>query len=133
VTSGFILFQPVAICCGLAVTATLALLLLLVLIWFRYQALERHLLKRQEDAESVTESLRRAVGQLAKDVDEMSRRAGSLPSVEPRRCLNLSKRSHALRMHRRGDSPEQIATTLGVARQEIDLLLKVHKILVASV
>ena len=31
-------------------------------------------------------------------------------------------------MHRRGDPPEQIAATLAVSRQEVDLLLKVHRI-----
>jgi hypothetical protein len=36
-------------------------------------------------------------------------------------------------MHRRGDNPEQIAAALGVPQQEIDLLLKVHQILVSNV
>jgi hypothetical protein len=41
--------------------------------------------------------------------------------------INLSKRSLALRMYRRGDTPEQIAAAIGVPRNEVDLLLKVHK------
>jgi hypothetical protein len=42
--------------------------------------------------------------------------------------LNLSKRSQALRMHRRGEPPEQIAAALAVSRQEVELLLKIHRI-----
>lgn len=47
--------------------------------------------------------------------------------------LNLSKRSQALRMHRRGDQPEQIAAALEVPTQEIELLLKVHRIVLNSI
>lgn len=127
------LMPALAVCCGLAVTAALAVLLLLALVWFRYQAVEKHLLQRQEAAESVLESLRRAVGQLAKDVDGLAQHTAPVAAGDPRRGLNLSKRSHALRMHRRGESVEQIAATLGVTRQEIELLLKVHQIVVAAI
>jgi hypothetical protein len=125
------ILQPATVCCGLAVTAALAMILLLWVIWFRYQALERHLLQRQETAEKAAEALRQAVAQLARDFDDLAQHAGSSPSLEPRRGLNLSRRSQALRMHRRGESAEQIASALGVSRQEIQLLLKVHQILVA--
>jgi hypothetical protein len=47
--------------------------------------------------------------------------------------LNVSRRSQALRMHRRGDTPEQVASTLGVPLQEIELLLKIHRIVVAAI
>lgn len=40
--------------------------------------------------------------------------------------LNITKRSQALRMSRSGDSPERIAAALGIARSEVQLLLKVH-------
>lgn len=42
--------------------------------------------------------------------------------------LNLSIRSQALRMFRKGEPPERIAMALEVPRQEVDLLLKVHGI-----
>ena len=128
-----LLTPTLAVCCGLSVTAALALLLLLALVWFRYQAVEKHLLQRQEAAESAVESLRLAVGQVAKDVDGLAHPSTQVAGADPRRGLNLSKRSHALRMHRRGESVEQIAATLGVTRQEIELLLKVHQIVVASI
>ena len=51
----------------------------------------------------------------------------------PKHGLNLSKRSHALRMHRRGEGAEQIAAALELPRQEVDLLLKVHRIIISNV
>jgi hypothetical protein len=50
-----------------------------------------------------------------------------------RPALNLTKRSQALRMHRQGDPPDQIAAALDLPRQEVDLLLKVHRIVLANV
>lgn len=42
--------------------------------------------------------------------------------------LDLTRRAQALRMHRRGDPPDQIAAVLKVPFREVDLLLKVHRI-----
>jgi len=55
------------------------------------------------------------------------------PAVEilpgtPRPSMNVTRRSQAIRLHRKGDSAERIAATLEVPRQEIDLLLKVHQL-----
>jgi hypothetical protein len=50
-----------------------------------------------------------------------------LPGM-PKPGMNLTRRSKALRLHRTGASPEQIANSLEVPRQEVDLLLKVHAI-----
>ena len=47
--------------------------------------------------------------------------------------LNLTKRAQALRMHRRGDPPDQIATLLELPLQEVDLLLKVHHIVLGRI
>ena len=55
------------------------------------------------------------------------------PPGLPKPGLNLSKRSHALRMHRRGEGAEQIASALELPRQEVDLLLKVHRSVLSSV
>jgi hypothetical protein len=55
----------------------------------------------------------------------------SLPapsSAPPKSGLNMNKRSQVLRMHRKGDAPEQIAIALEVPLQEVDLLLKVQRI-----
>ena len=60
------------------------------------------------------------------DLEHRSQPA-SAPAA-PRAGLNLCKRSQALRMHRKGDPPEQIAAALEVPLQEVDLLIKVHRI-----
>jgi len=47
--------------------------------------------------------------------------------------LNLSKRGQVLQMHRRGQSAEQIAASLALPKTEVDLLLKVHQIVLERV
>jgi len=52
------------------------------------------------------------------------------PSAVPLRpAMNLSRRSQALRLARRGEAPEQIASRLGLATGEVRLLLKIHGML----
>ena len=66
-----------------------------------------------------------------RDIEEQLanvRTAGPGPKIG----LNLTKRAQALRMHRRGDPPEQIAALLDIPFQEVDLLLKVHRIVLKS-
>jgi hypothetical protein len=57
----------------------------------------------------------------------------ALPPGLPKAGFNLSKRSQALRMHRRGETSEQIAASLDLPRQEVELLLKVHRIVIQNV
>src|SRR5712692_3000267 len=59
---------------------------------------------------------------------EVEERSGTVLTPVPKSGLNFSKRSQALRMHRRGDTAEQIALALGLPRNEVTLLLKVHRI-----
>lgn len=86
-------------------------------------------------ASDASQDLRDAVAALAAQVHELQRTpAGSaLDPALPRPGLNLSKRSQALRLHRRGESAEKIATELQLPRQEVDLLLKVHRIVLSTV
>ena len=46
--------------------------------------------------------------------------------------LSLNKRTNALRMHRRGETPASIAAALQAPQNEIDLLLKVHQLVNAE-
>jgi hypothetical protein len=50
----------------------------------------------------------------------------------PRAGLNISKRSQVLRMHRKGDQPDRIAAALEIPLHEVDLLIKVHRIVIGS-
>lgn len=47
--------------------------------------------------------------------------------------LDLTTRSQVLRLHRHGESAENIARVLEVPRQEVDLLLKVHGIVTKGI
>jgi len=49
----------------------------------------------------------------------------SLPAIRP--SLNMTRRSQVLRLHHRGEEPDQIAAALGVPVNEVDLMLKVNK------
>jgi hypothetical protein len=80
------------------------------------------------------QSLRDSVQLLAAQVQEIPKSSATLPEPGAARPgMNLTKRSQALRMHRRGENLEQIATALAVPRQEVDLLIKVHRIVMSNV
>lgn len=49
----------------------------------------------------------------------------ALPAI--RSSLNMTRRSQVLRLHHRGEGPDQIAAALGVPVNEVDLMLKVNK------
>lgn len=51
--------------------------------------------------------------------------ANSMPALRP--SLNMTRRSQILRLHHRGEAPDQIAAALGVPVNEVDLMLKVNK------
>jgi len=84
----------------------------------------------QAEVASVRKSIEALSGQM-QEVEQRSRVA-SVPAI-PKPGMNLTRRSQALRMHRRGDRPDQIATALEIPLQEVDLLLKVHRIVMSSV
>ncbi len=78
-------------------------------------------------------ALRSELVSLAARVEEEAERTAMfVPPTPARSGLNLSSRSQILRLHRRGDSPEQIAAELGMPRNEVELLLRVHEIMVAA-
>lgn len=95
-------------------------------------AAERRARATQEESEAALRSVREAIDTLAAEVRQMEQQTAAAPPL-PRPGLNLSKRSQALRMYRRGESREQIAASLQVPVQEVDLLLKVHRIVLSNV
>jgi hypothetical protein len=96
-------------------------------------------LKQQKSGESAREqsevdAVRASVDALAAQIhDIQSHPPTVLAPGLPKPGLNLSKRSQALRMHRRGEAADQIAATLEVPRQEVELLIKVHRIVLSTV
>jgi hypothetical protein len=51
----------------------------------------------------------------------------------PRSGFNLGKRTQALRKQRLGESAQQIASSLELPLQEVELLLKVHRIVLSRI
>jgi hypothetical protein len=85
-------------------------------------------------AEDTTQELRATIEGLAAQVRELQRTpAAPADGAAPRAGFNVTKRSQALRLHRQGESADQIAASLQLPRQEVELLLKVHRIVLSTV
>ena len=124
---------PLAVLCSVGLTA----LAMSILAFFQTtscaRVLERRAREREGQLEAAVEATKETVEGLATEVHDIQQQTPIVPvSRAPRTTLNLSKRSQALRMHRRGDSPDRIAAVLEVPRQEIELLLKVHQIVIRN-
>ena len=86
---------------------------------------------RQAQLEAEVASAKETVDELTTEVHQFREQSPAAAPM-PRSGFNLSTRSQALRMHRRGDSPGQIAAALQVPLQEVELLLKVHRIVLQN-
>ena len=86
------------------------------------------------------EQLETTLQALRQDLDALGAQLGDIEQHPPvtaapaffRSGLNLSTRSQALRMFRKGEPKERIAMALEVPLQEVDLLLKVHGIVTSN-
>jgi hypothetical protein len=77
-------------------------------------------------------ALQKAWDGLEARLENIEQHPPAAASAVPRAGLNLCKRSQVLRMHRKGDPPDRIAAALEVPLQEVDLLIKVHRIVIAN-
>jgi hypothetical protein len=97
------------------------------------RGLERRSNQRYQELESLTESFRTATREITARLQETEERAGVLVApAPPKSGLNLSKRSQVLRMSRHGHAPDKIASVLALPQNEVDLLLKVHRIMLSQ-
>jgi hypothetical protein len=125
---------PLAILCALV----LAGIGLSVVTWFyattSARAAEQHIKALEAQITAVLEATQSGLSALTTDVRELERQpqVTLLPGT-PRAGLNLARRGQVLRMHRRGEGPDQIATNLAIPRSEVDLLLKVHQIVISNI
>ncbi len=79
------------------------------------------------------QEMRSAIDSLAAQIREVQTAAPAGPPIyKGGPSLNLTKRSQALRMHRRGEPPAQIAAALELPHQEVDLLIKVQRIVLGK-
>lgn len=97
------------------------------------RALRRELLDTQTVQDATAQALQAEVDILKQGLREAEDRAGLLVApTSPRSGFNISKRSQALRMSRLGENAGNISTALRLPRREVDLLLKVQKIVITS-
>jgi hypothetical protein len=84
-------------------------------------------------AEAVA-AVRAALDEARAEVRDVQEQTGMLVPPKPTNSgLNLSKRGQVLQMYRRGQAPEQIAANLSLPLTEIELLIKVHRIVLEQV
>lgn len=125
--------QTIGIACGFALAALGLSLLALVRARAILRRAETAAAPPSAPAEAAIGILQQAVEELREQVEELRRHPAPAPALAARHALNLDKRSQALRMHRRGESPEQIAAVLEIPLQQVDLLLKVHRIVLSNI
>lgn len=124
---------PLAMVGGLALVALAASFLALLRTKLMICAAAERADARRALCEAAVEALQSDLAAGLQEFREFQREP-VLPSIAApaRPGLNLSKRSQALRMHRRGGAPEEIAEALELPLQEVDLLLKVHRIVIEA-
>ena len=119
-----------------AVFAVAALATSLFAVWrtrAMVHAAENRLKTAGERSAATLRNWREALDSLSAQVRDLPQQSLPAATSSPPKCgLNMSKRSQVLRMHRRGDAPEQISVALEVPLQEVDLLLKVQRIVLRN-
>lgn len=96
-------------------------------------SLRRRLEKNEQGQQAALQGIQGELDSVRQDVRDVDEKAGAMVApTPPRSGLNLNTRSQALRMYRRGEVSENIAAALGLPRREVDLLLKVQKIVIKS-
>jgi hypothetical protein len=83
--------------------------------------------EQRENLESRIAQTSEAVEKLRLQMEQTAQES-SVPVLPAGGALNLNRRGQVLRMRRRGESPETISGSLGIPRNEVDLLLKVHEL-----
>jgi len=128
--NGFWPLHPLAVYGLLALGLGLCLHLFVTLkVELRAQS-QRRLADQREIAklDSALRDAQLAIERLESDLREVERQTGMLVAPAPARSgLNLSKRTQVLRMHRAGQDGAGIAASLRLPRGEVELLIKVHR------
>jgi hypothetical protein len=128
------LILPLSILCGLILSGTGVSLFVFYRTHCLLHGIDQRAKTTQSSAESDLQLVRDSVEAVAAQIQELqSQPLVAMAPGLPKPGLNLCKRNQALRMHRHGEPAEKIAASLELPRQEVELLLKVHRILIGSV
>jgi hypothetical protein len=116
----------------LTVAANLILVLaILCTVGQRVRQLRGRAAKHEAALKSETARLSDEIAGLKTKLQEMEETGASLlagPASPSASGVNTTLRSKVLKMHRLGQSPERIAGALRLPQGEVDLLVKVHRI-----
>jgi hypothetical protein len=95
--------------------------------------LKSRLARSQSGDDCSARELKHEIEQLNYRLRDAEERAGitAAPPIA-RASLNLNKRTQVLRMSRRGERAENIAASLSLPRREVELLLKIHGLVLNS-
>lgn len=119
--------------CGLSATGIILCTYLFLSLKHEVSQLRRILREKTQDAARETVQLHAEMIRLRQSVEEVDRKADQIPQIAPPKpALNTTRRSQILRLHSQGKRSDEIASTLGVPRGEVDLLLKLHPLGKAS-
>jgi hypothetical protein len=102
-------------------------LLALLFLWF---GAKTDATKCRHEITAMKECTDSALQELASKVNEIVARPAPEPPQEYpciTQSLNLTRRSRALHMRRRGDEPHTIAAALGISQREVELLFKLDQ------
>jgi len=111
-----------------AVVATGAILCLYLFVSLKrdLSAVESRSMKKLQAMEAHWKAKMETLDERWKELSQIS--SLLVPPAPPRSGLNLSKRSQALQMFRRGETPLDIAAALSIPRNEVELLVKVQQV-----
>ncbi len=118
---------------ALQAAGLIACLLIFLSLKQEIQRLKLRLDRQQADEATSARDLKLRLEAMTLRLRDSEDRAGVLVAPEPPRSgLNLTKRSQVIRMSRRGERAENIAASLSLPRGEVDLLLKINALALAS-
>jgi DNA-binding NarL/FixJ family response regulator len=121
--------------CGFCAANLLTCLMLFLSLKRENADLRRRAQADHDSFEQTLNSFRFSLSQLQAALAERDAASGpgeAQAAEPPMGSMNLTKRSQVLRLHRRGESAEQIAAALHLPRNEVELLLKVHRTIVSQ-
>lgn len=111
----------------LYIVAALALLACMAVFVSMQSQLHRLRRAAEDDRQAMTRQLQQVERVVADIGQPQTTAVESSPGLSVRPSLNLTRRTQALRMRRRGESAESIAAALCTPRNEIELLFKVYE------
>lgn len=122
-----------AVLCGLVLALVAFSLFALLRVRLVADAVRREVREAGLARDAAVEALGSRMDALAARLEEVRTIPHGAVAPPERGGINLSRRSQALRLHRRGDSAGEIAVALGIPVQEVQLLIKVHEIVMSTV